>query len=183
MSMIEGKAARPWRECLAQRCAQCHDARALLFGVVNIGRNLLPVPVEQLGMVGLVDDIDGDGLALFEPQQRSGKLAVVESCRNNLLRPKLGQPVRDLDRVIGVRWRLGVSGSEFGGSDGKKRETAQFQKSWRSIVMGCLVIRGVFVLVPNFPGQLAKLAAGNFKAAPPFVGRGVNLSTTAKPTI
>src|SRR3954471_15560456 len=112
MRMVEAKAAWAWRECLAQRCARRHDAGTFFFCAVNIGRYLLPVPMQQLGMIGFVDDIDGDGLALFEPQKRSRKLAIVEGGGNDLLRPQLGQTVRDLDRVIGLYQRLGVSGSE-----------------------------------------------------------------------
>lgn len=66
------------------------------------------MPVQQFGMPGLVDDIDGDGLALAEPQQRPGKLAVIKVCRNNLLRPGLGQSVGDFDRVFGVRGFSGL---------------------------------------------------------------------------
>ena len=43
------------------------------------------MPVDQLRRIGVVVNIDDDPLPFLEPQQRSGKLAVIEGGRDDVL--------------------------------------------------------------------------------------------------
>ena len=54
-----------------------NEGSALFGGAVDIGRDELAVPMELLGSVGFVVNVDGDGLSFFEAKQRAGKLSVV----------------------------------------------------------------------------------------------------------
>ena len=53
--------------------------RAFFGGAIHIGGHDLAVPMQLLGNIGIVENVDGDLLAFFESQQRPGKLAVVGS--------------------------------------------------------------------------------------------------------
>ena len=54
------------------------ERRALFGGAVDVGRHGLTVPVQLLGRVGVVVDVDDDRAALTQPQERARKLPVVE---------------------------------------------------------------------------------------------------------
>ena len=58
------------------------------------------MPVDQFRRVGVVVNIDHDALAFLEPQQRSGKLAVVERRRDDVVRCQLDQPGCDAQRIV-----------------------------------------------------------------------------------
>ena len=76
---------------------------------VNIGRDDLTVPVELLGRVGVVVNLYRDRSAFFEPQERSGELAVVGDCGDDVLRRDLNRSRGNAQNVIG-RSRCGLSG-------------------------------------------------------------------------
>jgi len=57
--------------------AGSNHGRAFLHGAVVQRVGSKSVPVHEVGAVGCVGDVDGDGHALAEAQQRTGYLAVV----------------------------------------------------------------------------------------------------------
>ena len=75
--VIEAKARRLRHKGDATLAVRRDERRALFGGAIHIDRDELSVPVQLLGRVGVVEDVDGDGLTFFEAQQRSGELAVV----------------------------------------------------------------------------------------------------------
>ena len=65
------------------------------------------MPVQLLGRIGVVVDID-DGLAAFaQPKKRARKLIVVERRGDDPIGRELDEPRSDPDRVVGgrQRWR------------------------------------------------------------------------------
>jgi hypothetical protein len=54
-----------------------HHGCSLFVGSVNVGRNLESVPMNHLGLFGLIDDIHGDGFSFGHPEQWAGRLPVV----------------------------------------------------------------------------------------------------------
>ena len=77
VGVIEAKSRRPRHKRNAAAAMGSDERRAFLRGSIHIGRNELPVPVQLFRPVGLVVNVDGHLLALFQAQQRAGKLAVV----------------------------------------------------------------------------------------------------------
>ena len=63
--------------------------------------NELAVPVELLGRVGVVVDVDGDGLAFFEAQQRPGELAVVGGGGDDAVGREFDWAGGDAEGVVG----------------------------------------------------------------------------------
>ena len=59
------------------------------------------MPVELFGSIRVVEEIDGDGLAFFEAQERSGKLAVIGRDANDALGSDFDGRSFDVDRVVG----------------------------------------------------------------------------------
>jgi len=68
---------------------------AFLRRAIDVARDDLAVPVNELGHIGVVVDIDDRALAFLEPQQRARKLAVVERRRDDVIRRQLGEPGGD----------------------------------------------------------------------------------------
>ena len=54
-----------------------NERRAFFGGAIHVDWHELSVPVQLLGRVGVVEDVDGDALSFLEAKQRSGELAVV----------------------------------------------------------------------------------------------------------
>ena len=75
--VVEAEAGGLWRECDAALAVRGDVGRAFFGGAVDVDGDLLAVPVELLGRVGVVVDVDGDGLAFLEAEERAGELAVV----------------------------------------------------------------------------------------------------------
>ena len=59
--------------------------RALFRCTVHIAGDLLAMPVQQFGCVGVVDHIDRDALPLLEAQQWPRKLPIIKRGRNDLI--------------------------------------------------------------------------------------------------
>ncbi len=79
VSVIKTESGGLGSERNSARAVGRNEGSALFGGAVDVGRDELAVPVELLGNVGVVVDVDGDGLSFFEAKQRAGKLAVVSS--------------------------------------------------------------------------------------------------------
>ena len=77
VSVIETESGGLGGERNSARAVGRNEGSALFGGAVDVRRDELSMPVELLGDVGVVVDVDGDGLSFFEPKQRAGKLAVV----------------------------------------------------------------------------------------------------------
>ncbi len=54
-----------------------NEGRALLSCPISVGAYKLPMPVQLLGYIGFIMNIDCDPLPLFHPKQWPWKLAVV----------------------------------------------------------------------------------------------------------
>ena len=75
--VIPARAGRARRELIAAAAMRGDRRRALLFYAVDFGWDRNAVPVDQFRYICVVDDIDGDGLALTHAQDRAGRGAVV----------------------------------------------------------------------------------------------------------
>ena len=67
--VIPARAGRARGELIAAAAARRDHRRAFLLGAVHVGRNEQAVPVNELGDVGVVDDVHGDGHALAHAQE------------------------------------------------------------------------------------------------------------------
>ena len=89
----EGDAPHPmWRD----------EGRALHCGAVDVARDHLAVPVNEIRHVGIVVDIEHGSLPLLEAQQRAWKLAVVERRRHDVIGSQFCQAGRDPQGVVGL---------------------------------------------------------------------------------
>ena len=77
VGVIEAEAGGLGHEGDSAAAVGRNEWSALFGGAVDVGGNELAVPVQLLGNVGVVANIDGDLLAFFQAKQRAGKLAVV----------------------------------------------------------------------------------------------------------
>jgi hypothetical protein len=83
------------------------------------------MPIQLLRCVGVVVDIDSDGLTLLEAEQRPGELPVIRSGRENTVGNNFDWVRGDLDSAIGsafsMRGRVYLSrGSRLGTTSGKR---------------------------------------------------------------
>ena len=82
------------------------DVRGALFGgAVHLDRQLLAMPVQLLGGVGVVVDLYPGGLAFLEPEQRSRELPVVDGGGHHSIRRQLDRAGADAQRVVGLAVR------------------------------------------------------------------------------
>ena len=63
-----------------------NERRAFFRGAIDIGGKKLPVPMQLLGRVGLIVNVDRDRLAFFEAEQRPRELTVVGSRGDDAIR-------------------------------------------------------------------------------------------------
>jgi len=79
----------------------CRHVRCALFRrAIDLTRDDLAVPVDQFRRVRVVVNIDDGLLPFLEAQQGSGKLAIVQRCRDDVLWRKLDEPSGDPQRVV-----------------------------------------------------------------------------------
>jgi hypothetical protein len=101
----------------------------------------MAMPVQLLGRIGVVVDIDNDPLTFLEAQQGAGKLPVIGGGRNDAIRRQFDQPIADPDRLIrGILGRCGwVSGrlslDRFGERCRQRCHSTACSSRRRSIVM------------------------------------------------
>jgi len=84
VSVIPAAAGRTRGELIAPSGVRFDNRRALFFGAIDLGRDEHAMPVDEFRRVGIVEDIDGDGLAFLEAQHRSGSGAVVANGGENV---------------------------------------------------------------------------------------------------
>ena len=68
VGVVEAIARRLRHEGDATLAARGDEWRALFGGAINVDGYELSVPVQLLGRVSVVEDVDGDALTFFEPQ-------------------------------------------------------------------------------------------------------------------
>ena len=87
-----------------------NERRALLFGAVDLWRDEHAVPVDEFRGVGVVDDVDGDGLAFAHAQDGSGRSAVVADGGEDVRAGEFDGDRGDAEGVVclaagrGARW-------------------------------------------------------------------------------
>ena len=72
---------------------------------IDIGRQKLPMPVQLLGRIRLVVNVDGDRLPFFETEQWPGKLTVVSGRGDDAFRGQFHRFHGDGQGVVG--WTAG----------------------------------------------------------------------------
>ena len=65
------------RELVGATAVGRDGRRFFFFDAVDLGGNEEAVPVDEFGRVGVVDDVDGDGLAFLHAKDRAGRGTVV----------------------------------------------------------------------------------------------------------
>src|SRR5215472_12402643 len=100
MGVIKPEPRWTWRERDAPQAMRRDEGRPLFRSPVHICGQKLTVPVKLLRRVGIVVDVDDDTLAFSKPQQRTGKLAIVECGRDYSIWSKFDQTRPDADRVV-----------------------------------------------------------------------------------
>lgn len=98
------------------------DALAAFY--LDRGGDHLAVPVEQFRSVGLVVDVDGDGLTLFEAQERAGELAVVGGEGEDAVGGDLDRRGCDGEGVVGSGCLFRGGGCEDAGT-GEESSTGE----------------------------------------------------------
>jgi hypothetical protein len=98
--VIPARACRLGREFHTKVAVRRHKRAAFFLGTVSLDRNEHAVPVDELRRVGVVEDVDGDRLALFHTQQRPGNLAVIADGLDGLAWRDLVGDRPDADGVI-----------------------------------------------------------------------------------
>ena len=78
-----------------------NERRAFFRGAIDIGGNKLPMPMQLLGRVGLVVNVDSDWFTFLEAEQRPRELAVVSSRGNDAFRRQFHRRHGDSQGVIG----------------------------------------------------------------------------------
>src|SRR5471030_1927981 len=89
VGVVEAIPGRLGHERNAAASMSGNERRAFFRGAIDIGRKKLPVPMQLLGRVRLVVDVDRELLAFFEAEQRPGELTVVGSCGDDAIRGQL----------------------------------------------------------------------------------------------
>jgi hypothetical protein len=110
MAVIPACAAGLRRQAVKQRVARWNDGRPFFRRSILSGGQVKPMPVNEIGIAAVIDDVDCYRLPLLEPQRRAGDGAVVSRGLDNLAWRYLKRNGRDADCLIGLlgrRLRLG----------------------------------------------------------------------------
>src|SRR6185437_15666935 len=107
MGVINTEPRRLWHESDAAHAMRGNEWRALFRSAVDIARDHLAMPVQQLWRVGVVMDVYNDALAFPQPDQRTGKLTVVKCRRHDVVIGQINESGCNADRVVGLFGRRG----------------------------------------------------------------------------
>ena len=113
--VIEAIAGRLGDERNAPASVGGNERRALFRRAIDIGRQKLPMPVQLLGRVRLVVNVDGDLPAFFEAQQRPGELTVIGGGGDDAIRGQFHRLDGDGQGVIRGAAGLGLFRPGHGG--------------------------------------------------------------------
>lgn len=106
MGMIEAQSGGAGRERDAAH-AMRRDERGFLFRrAIHFGRHELPVPMQLFRCVGVVMDVDDDGLAVGQSQQRAGELPIIGLCRDRCIPAEFNEACANAECVV-CRCRCG----------------------------------------------------------------------------
>ena len=130
VGVVEAVAGRLGNESDAAASMRGNEGRSLFGRAIDVGGNKLPVPMQLLGRVGLIVDVDGDRAPFLEAEQRPGKLAVVGGSGDDAIRRQFHRLHGDRQGVI--RWdgferglfRLGRGGLLAANGVGQQRAPA-----------------------------------------------------------
>ena len=78
-----------------------NERGAFLFGAVDVGGNQHAMPVHQLRSIGIVDDVDGGGLAFAHSKERAWGATVVADGGEDMRAVEFDGDRRDAKRVVG----------------------------------------------------------------------------------
>jgi hypothetical protein len=101
VGVIEAKTRGIGSEGDAALAIRGNEGSAFLGGAIDFVGDALAVPMKLFGRVGFVEDVDGDGLAFFETQQRAGKDTIVGSRGNDALGRDFEGGVANVQGVVG----------------------------------------------------------------------------------
>ena len=76
VAVIPARARGLRREAVEERLALRNNGRSLLGRAILFGRNIKTVPMDEIGIAGVVDDIDADRFAVFEPERLQRPLSL-----------------------------------------------------------------------------------------------------------
>jgi hypothetical protein len=104
--MIKSQAGRFRDKDFASHPVRGYIRGAFFGSAVYIDRDELPVPMQLLGSVGVVVDVDDGALALFEAKKRARELPVIGGGGNDVLRSYFYETGTDVERIVGrfVGW-------------------------------------------------------------------------------
>ena len=158
------------REFVAAASVRRNGGRAFFLGAVDFGGNEQAVPVDDLGRIGLVDDVDGDGLALLHAQDRARRRAVVADGGEDPVGGKFDGDRGDAEGDVGGRrgrgeglwalaagraWTIRAAASGGGGGEGQWAELSRSRRfmssspfsmrsaALRAVIPACRVSRGL----------------------------------------
>ena len=100
MRVIETQSRRPGRKAYAAHAMGGNERRSFLGCAIHIDRERLTMPVQLLGRIGVVVDIDDDPLSFLEAQQRAGKLPVIGGGGNDAIRRQFNDSIANPDYLI-----------------------------------------------------------------------------------
>ncbi len=108
MGVIEAEASGLWIERYAPLAMGRNERRAFFGRAVHIGGNMLAVPMQLLGGIGVVVNVDDCLLAFLEAEKRPRKLSVVGGSGDDAIWSNLDRRCFDVEGVVGVNkiaWR------------------------------------------------------------------------------
>jgi len=103
MRVVEAEAGGTGQEGDRPPTVGRDEGRAFFRSAVHIGRDELTMPMQLLGRVGVVTDVDGDALAFFQAEHRTWKLAVVRSGGDNVLGRNLEWRLPNRQGIVRLR--------------------------------------------------------------------------------
>ena len=105
MAVIPACSSRLWSEAVASMLVR-GDCRSSLFdGTICVHRNHLPMPVDNLFMIGVVENIHRNGRSLLHSQDWAGNLAVIAESVNGFARRDVKRDWRDVEGEISFALR------------------------------------------------------------------------------
>ena len=107
VGVVPARAEGRGGEAVAALAVGRNDGRAFFVDAVDFGGDGEAVPVDELGGVGVVDDVDGDGLAFLHAQDRAGRGAVVADGGEDAVLGEFDGDGRDAKGDVGRSGRCG----------------------------------------------------------------------------
>jgi hypothetical protein len=100
VGVVEAIPGRLWDERDAAASVRGNERRAFFRGAIDIGRKKLPMPMQLLGRVRLIVNVDRDLFAFFEAEQWPRELTVIGSRGEDAIRGQFHRLHGDRQGVI-----------------------------------------------------------------------------------